>query len=249
MRALGIDIGGSGIKGAIVDTKSGKLLSPRYRIATPRPATPKAVAQGLASVVKHFKWKGPVGCGMPGPIIKGRVIHANNLHPSWDNYPAEALFRKQTGRSVSVINDADAAGLAEREFGAGKRRGGLVVMLTLGTGIGSALFMDGRLVPNTEFGQLEIRGKIAEKRAAASIRKKLDLTWSRWGSRLQEYLTALEILIAPEVIILGGGVSRRWKKFSPYLKTRALILPARLHNEAGIVGAALAATTRRTRRT
>jgi len=245
MRALGIDIGGSGVKGAVVDTRTGKLVSKRFRLQTPRPATPKAVARTVASVIKHFRWRGPIGCGFPGPILHGIVVTATNLDPAWDNEDAEGLFRKVAGRQVAVLNDADAAGIAEMVFGAGKGIRGVVILLTLGTGIGSAVFVDGILVPNTEFGQMEVRGKIAEQRAAARIRKEERLSWQSWGRRLNVYLRVLETLLYPDLLVIGGGVSRRWKKFSGYLETRAKAIPAQLQNEAGIVGAALYAARRR----
>lgn len=239
MRALGIDIGGSGVKGAIVDTRTGKFVTPRFKLKTPRPATPKAVAGTVMAIVKHFRWRGPVGCGMPGPILRGTVVTAGNLHPAWDNQNAELLFRKALGRRVTVLNDADAAGIAEMEFGAGRGKRGVVVLLTLGTGIGSALFVDGVLVPNTEFGHLEVNGDVAEHRAAARVRKESRLSWQSWARRLNAYLSVVEKLLYPDLVVIGGGVSRRWKKFAEHLETRANTIPARLKNEAGIVGAAL----------
>lgn len=241
MKALGIDIGGSGVKGAVVDLRTGRLVTERYRLRTPSPATPKAVAEKVSQVVRHFKWKGPVGCAMPGPIKDGRLKAIANLHKSWVGERADAIFAKASGRRVAVLNDADAAGLAEMKFGAGRTQTGVVVLVTLGTGIGSALFANGCLVPNTEFGQLEIGGRTAERRASAKVRKQKDLSWEKWAKRLESYLCQLETLLYPDLIIVGGGISRRSKKFLPLVKTRARILPARLRNEAGIVGAALAA--------
>jgi polyphosphate glucokinase len=245
MNGLGIDVGGSGVKGAIVDLRTGKFVGERYRIATPEPATTKAVVRVVARLVKHFEWKGPVGCGMPGPVKRGVLMTAVNLHPSWVEAKAEELYSRACGRPVSVVNDADAAGIAEMRFGAGKGKKGVVVMLTLGTGIGSAVFVDGVMFPNTEFGQMEVRGKRGERRASARIKKDKGLSWEEWAERLNEYLAALEGLLWPDLLILGGGVSKRAKKFIPLLSTRAPIVPAQLENQAGIVGAALLAASRR----
>ena len=239
MKALGIDVGGSGIKGAIVDTRRGKLISERFRVKTPHPATPKAIAKVIAQVVKHFKWKGPIGCGMPGPIRHGTVMSMSNLDSSWVGAEAHEIFGKACGRNVKVLNDADAAGLAEMRFGAGKRKDGVVIIVTLGTGIGSAVFVHGRLLPNSELGQIELRGKKAELRASARVRKVKNMTWTRWSMVLNEYLGTLEQLIWPDLFIIGGGVSRKANKFLPHLTLCAKIVPARLHNEAGIIGAAL----------
>ena len=244
MKSLGIDVGGSGVKGAVVNVRTGKLLSERYRVPTPSPPTTKALARTVARIVKHFNWKGPIGCGMPGPFIDGRLVTAVNLHSSWVGAKAEEIFSKACGAKVRVINDADAAGLAAMRFDVGRGKRGVVVLLTLGTGIGSAVFLDGKLLPNTEFGQMELRGKPAERRAAARVRKEKDLTWEEWGERLNEYICALERLIWPDLIILGGGVSRKANKFIPLIKTRAPVVAARLMNEAGIIGAALAGSRR-----
>jgi polyphosphate glucokinase len=241
MKVLGIDIGGSGVKGAVVDTRTGKLVSDRYRLKTPDPATPQEVASVVSKVVTHFKWHGPVGCGMPGPIKDGHIMVVSNLDKSWAGVRAHELFARESGCAVTVINDADAAGLAEMKFGAGRGQKGVVVLTTLGTGIGSAVFVDGVLLPNTELGHIEVRGKIAEERASARIRKSKNLSWEKWGRRLSEYYAALEFLLWPDLIIVGGGVSRKSSKFLPFLSTRAKVVPARMHNEAGIIGAALAA--------
>lgn len=241
MKILGIDVGGSGIKGAIVDTTSGKLLTDRHRIQTPNPATPQAMAHVVGQIAKHFKWKGKIGCGMPGPIKSGKVLTANNIHKSWIGVEAQSLYERASGCSVVVINDADAAGLAEMKFGAGKGKKGVVVLITLGTGIGSALFVDGKLLPNSELGQIEVRGKNAEQRASARIRKEKDMKWEKWGKAVNEYLLAVENLIWPDLIIIGGGVSKKASRFIPLVKTRAKVVPAKLRNEAGIVGAALSA--------
>jgi len=247
MNALGIDVGGSGVKGAIVDLRTGLFVGERHRIATPEPATTKALTSVVGRVVKHFAWKGPVGCGMPGPVKAGVLMTAVNLHPSWVGAKAEELYSHACGRPVRVVNDADAAGIAEMKFGAGKGKKGVVVVLTLGTGIGSAVFIDGVLLPNTEFGQMEIRGKRGERRAAARVKKDKGLSWEEWAERLNEYLAGLEGLLWPDLLILGGGVSKKAKSFIPLLSTRAQVVPARLENRAGIVGAALMAGTPRRR--
>jgi polyphosphate glucokinase len=239
MHILGIDIGGSGIKGAVVDTLTGKFVAERYRVETPRRATPRAMAERVRDVARHFSWKGRIGCGMPGPIKHGRVLTANNLHRSWIGTGAAPLFAKATGCKVTVTNDADAAGIAEMKFGAGKGRSGVVVIVTLGTGIGSALFINGVLVPNTELGQIELRGKNAELRASARVREEKDLPWKKWANGVNEYLSAVEYLLWPDLIIIGGGVSKKSEKFIPYLKIRTPVVPARLKNDAGIIGAAL----------
>lgn len=239
MKILGIDVGGSGIKGAVVDTVTGKLVSERYRLKTPGPATPKAMAETVAKIVRHFSWKGRVGIGMPGPVKVGRIMTANNVHKSWLGVEAGPLYAKATGCKTAVINDADAAGLAEMKFGAGRGRKGVVVLVTFGTGIGSALFVDGKLVPNTELGQIEIRGKNAERRASGRIRKEKNLKWKKWGKAVDEYLRAVEGLVWPDLIIVGGGVSKNATKFLPMVRTRAKVVPATMRNEAGIVGAAL----------
>lgn len=241
MEILGIDIGGSGIKGAPVNVEDGSLLAPRYRIPTPLPAKPKPVADTVAEVARHFDWKGPIGCGFPAVIRKGVVLTAANIHPRWVGANAAGMFADTTGCPVTVINDADAAGLAEMSFGAGRGRMGVVLLLTLGTGIGSALFTEGQLLPNTEFGHLQILGKDAERRASDAVRKEQNLTWKRWARRLNVYLQMMESLLWPELIILGGGVSKEYEKFLPLLKVQAELVPAHLLNEAGIVGAALAA--------
>lgn len=246
VEVLGIDIGGSGIKGAIVDTKTGKLITSRHRIPTPQPATPKDVAETVAELVQHFKWKGPVGCAFPARIKKGVALTATNVDSAWIGTNGEKLFRKATGCKVRLLNDADAAGVAEMAFGAGQGRKDLVLMITVGTGIGSALFMNKKLVPNTELGHLDVNGKNGEKYASDRTRKKRYLSWKVWAKRFQEYLDRVEFLLAPDLIILGGGVSRP-KKTAHYLhllKTDAELVTAQLENEAGIVGAAYAARKR-----
>jgi polyphosphate glucokinase len=240
VRVLGIDVGGSGIKGALVDTASGKLLAKRTRVKTPQPATPQAVARAVCDIARHFKWRGPIGCAVPAVVKGGRLRTAANISPLWVGVNAAALLRKQTGCPVSVINDADAAGYAEMHFGAGRDREGLVIMVTLGTGIGTALFMNGHLVPNTELGHLTLRGRDAETWAAESVREKKELGWKKWARRLDAYLRLLQSYFWPDLFIIGGGVSKKWRKFVPHLTLATPVVPARLRNEAGIVGAALA---------
>lgn len=237
---LGIDIGGTGIKGAPVDTTTGELTAPRHRILTPQPATPDAVAEVVAQVAREFDWTGPIGATFPAVVQQGSVRTAANVDPSWIGCDAAALFSKACGSPVAVLNDADAAGLAEMEFGAGRGRTDTVVMITLGTGIGSAVFADGRLVPNSELGHIKIRGKEAEHRASESARERDGLSWKQWAKRLNEFFDHLEALVWPDLIVIGGGVSKKHDKFLPLLKTRAEIVPAQLLNEAGIVGAAVA---------
>jgi polyphosphate glucokinase len=238
---LGIDIGGSGVKGAPVDTDTGLLLAERQRVPTPQPATPEPVAQAVADVVRHFEWKGRIGCTFPSVIKKGVIYSAANVHKSWIGVNGEKLFKRQTKCPVTLLNDADAAGLAEMTFGAGRGKSGVVMMLTFGTGIGSALFVDGRLAPNTELGHLQIRCKDAERRASDRVRQEKDLNWKKWAARVSEYLTGLEELFSPDLFIIGGGVSKDHRKFIPLLTVHTKVVPARLLNEAGIVGAALVA--------
>jgi polyphosphate glucokinase len=241
MEILGIDVGGSGIKGAIVETESGEFVKERHRIPTPQPALPDAVSEVIAQIVNHFNWQGPVGCTFPSVIKHGMIYTAANIDKSWIGINGETLLNTKTNCPFLLLNDADAAGIAEMELGAGKGQQGVVIMLTLGTGIGSAIFVDGHLVPNTEFGHMELQGEEAEHRASARIRKEEDLSWKKWASRLNEFLTQMEALFWPDLFILGGGVSRKHEKFLPLLETRANIVPAQWRNQAGIIGAALAA--------
>jgi len=240
MELLGIDIGGSGIKGAPVDLDKGELTAERHRIPTPSPATPDAVADTVAAVVACFATSGPIGCTFPGVVRDGVIGSTANVDPSWLDTDAATLLREHTGRPVLVRNDADAAGEAEMAFGAGHGRAGVVLMLTFGTGIGSALFVDGTLVPNTELGHLELDGKDAESRAAARVHDE-GMGWKKWAKRVERYLQHVEGLFSPDLIVLGGGVSKRADRFFPLLHTRAPLVAAELLNEAGIVGAALAA--------
>jgi polyphosphate glucokinase len=241
MRLLGIDVGGTGIKGALVETKTGELLTPRHRLLTPEGAKPKAVAVVVGEVVQHFNWKGPVGVGFPAVIINGVAFSAANVSKRWIGTNAETLFAEATKCPVRVINDADAAGLAEMRYGVGRRQPGTVLVITIGTGLGSALFRNGQLIPNTEFGHIEMNCGDAEKQASEAVRMRENLSWKEWSTRFNEYLQTLEFLIHPDLIILGGGASKESEKFVSRLSVRANILPAAMLNEAGIVGAALAA--------
>lgn len=241
MEILGIDIGGSGVKGAPVDVEKGTLLTERKRIPTPQPPTPDALSDVVAEVARDFKWQGPIGCTFPGVIKAGVVYTAANIDESWVGFNGQKLLEEKSGCRVLFLNDADAAGIAEMEFGAGQGHQGVVIMLTFGTGIGSAIFVDGRLLPNTEFGHMEIRGKDAEHRAADRVRTEKELSWEKWAERVNEFLGRMEMLLSPDLFIIGGGVSKKHEKFLPLLKTRAEIVPAQLLNDAGIIGAALAA--------
>ena len=238
---LGIDIGGSGIKGAPVDVERGVLLDDRFGLPTPQPAAPDAVAGAVGELARHFRWSGPVGCAFPAVIKCGVAWTATNVDPRWIGTDGRQLFERETGCPVTLINDADAAGLAEMRFGAGRGRGGLVVMVTLGTGIGSALFIDGRLIPNTELGGVILGGKPAEAGASARVRKQLKLSWKAWAARLDAYLRYLEDLLTPDLFILGGGISSRHDKFLHRLSVAIPVLPAQMLGDAGIVGAALPA--------
>jgi polyphosphate glucokinase len=240
-KILGIDFGGSGIKGAPVDIKTGKLLAERHRIPTPEPSSPQKVAKTILELVKHFNWKGPIGCGFPAVVQNGIVKTAANIDKSWINTDARKLFSDVTKLPVWVINDADAAGLAEVKLGAGAGFKGAVVVLTIGTGIGSSLFIKGRLFPNTEFGHVEFKGMDAEAYTSDATRKREKLDWETWGKRLNEYLAHIEFLTWPEMIILGGGASKKLDLFKDQLKLKAKIVPAEFLNDAGIIGAAMAA--------
>lgn len=244
-QAFGIDIGGSGIKGAVVDTTTGELTTPRVRIATPTPSTPDAVAEIVAQMVKQAGWTGPVGATFPAVISHGIARSAANVDPSWIGTDVDAVFTKATGNEVFVLNDADAAGLAEAHFGAAKDVPGVVILLTFGTGIGSALLVDGILVPNTELGHVELDGHDAETRAAASVKEKSKLSYKKWAERVDAYMQHLERLFTPDLFVVGGGVSKDADKWVPLLNLNAPVKAAQLLNNAGIVGAALAAHDRR----
>jgi polyphosphate glucokinase len=238
---LGIDIGGTGIKAAPVDTTNGELIAERQKIETPQPSSPEAVADVVRQLVSAFHWTGSAGITFPGVVVGGAIRSAANLDHGWIGADAVKVFGAATKLQVTVLNDADAAGIAEVTFGAGKGVRGTVLLLTLGTGIGSALFIDGTLVPNTEFGHIQIRGKDAEKRASEHAREEHDLSWGVWAGRVDEYLTHMEALLSPDLIIIGGGVSKKSEKFFPRLTgLSAKIVPAAMLNDAGIVGAALA---------
>lgn len=238
---LGIDIGGSGIKGAIVDAITGSLLTERVRIETPQPATPAAVVETIHQLVNDLKWNGPIGCGFPAVIQHGVAKTAANVDPSWIGINIENLVTESTKCQTKVINDADAAGLAEVKFGAGKNINGVVLMITIGTGIGSALFIDGKLVPNTEFGHLYYKDIVAERYCSDAARKRYELEWDVWTERFNKYLKHLERTINPDLFILGGGISKKPEKFMPFLSIDTELKIAEQQNNAGIVGAAMAA--------
>ena len=242
--AMGIDIGGSGIKGAAVDLVTGTFASPRHRIPTPQPSGPATVlpaVRHLADLIGADTGGArlPVGITFPAPIIDGRTVTAANVDDDWIGYPAQTALSSAVGSHVALLNDADAAGIAEMRYGAGRGERGVVLVLTLGTGVGSALFVDGRLVPNTELGHLEIRGKDAERRSSAAQRTLRGLSWADWAPILDEHLRAIERLFWPDLMILGGGVSKNAAKFVPLLTVRCRVVPAELKGDAGIVGAAL----------
>ncbi len=240
---LGIDIGGSGIKGAIVDIKTGEPETDRFRIPTPNPSTPEAVTDTINQIAKHFSWKGHIGVGFPGVIQHGVVKTAANVDGGWVNVNLEKLMNKRTGSKCIAINDADAAGMAEMKYGAGKKNKGVVIMLTVGTGIGCALFTNGKIVPNCECGHLCLPGDIedAEKWASDAARKNFDLDWDEWMQRLKKYVNYIEDMFWPDLIIIGGGIAKKLQKNGIPFETRTKIVPARLLNEAGIIGAAVAA--------
>jgi polyphosphate glucokinase len=240
MKALGIDVGGSGIKGAPVDLKTGSLSAERVRIKTPKNAEPEPVAEVVAQIARSFNWNGPIGIGFPAPIKAGVALMAANISEKWIGTNADDLFTRITGCDCTMINDADAAGLAEMTFGAGRGQPGTVIMVTLGTGIGSAIFFRGKLLPNTEFGHLEMNGEEAEHRASDATRQIEDLSWKKYAKRLNKYLAVMERLFWPDLFIIGGGISKEAEKYLPLLTIDTPVVPAQLLNEAGIVGAALA---------
>ncbi|MCB8976918.1 MAG: ROK family protein [Ardenticatenaceae bacterium] len=243
MITLGIDIGGSGIKGALVDTVKGEMVTDRLRIPTPQPAKPQAVIGVLKQIADHFEYSGPIGVGIPCIVINGVTLSAANIDDEWIGFAAEQAMGEVTGRPVTLGNDADVAGLAEMRFGAGREQMGTVMIFTLGTGIGSAVFVNGRIVPNTELGHVFLRNqkKDAEAFAAERIRDEKKLSWKQWGKRLNTYFQHMEFLFSPELFIIGGGISKQHAEFLPYIKTRARMVPAELRNEAGIIGAAVLA--------
>jgi polyphosphate glucokinase len=242
---MGVDIGGTGIKGAPVDIDKGELAGERFRILTPHPATPKAVADVVGEVVEHFDWKGPVGATFPAVVKDGITLSAANVDKEWIGANADQIFTDRLAMPVTVLNDADAAGLAEMRFGAGRDRSGVVIVVTLGTGIGCGLFLDGKLVPNAELGHIEIDGKDAETMAADSVRERKELSWKKYAGRVELYIRRLDALLWPDLIIIGGGASKKAEKFLPLIDVRPQVVAAALQNEAGIVGAALAAADAR----
>ncbi|MDP9433260.1 MAG: ROK family protein [Actinomycetota bacterium] len=242
---VGVDIGGSGIKGARVNLDTGELLSERHRFDTPQPSTPDAVAGRVTELLAQLEWSGPFGCTFPAVVKDGVARTAANVDASWIGTDVVAVMREATGQPASVVlNDADAAGVAEMRFGAGRGQGGVVVLVTLGTGIGTAVFLDGRLMPNTELGHIEIDGIDAELNASGAVRERLELSWEDWAARVDRYLDHLDALIWPDLIIIGGGVSKKSAKWLHHLNVRVPVVPAQLRNNAGIVGAALVAAGR-----
>ncbi|MBN2010678.1 ROK family protein [candidate division KSB1 bacterium] len=241
MEALGIDVGGSGIKGAIINIDAGELMGERYRIPTPDPSTPNAVAETIKQIVHHFNWSGKMGVGFPAAIQHGEVRTAANIDPSWIGVDAVTLLTKKTGCQTRVLNDADAAAIAEMEFGGGRDNKGVVFIITIGTGIGTAVFTNGRLLPNTELGHIFLKnGREAEPYASDAVRKSKNLSWKKWAKRFNKYLNEIERLFWPDLIIIGGGASKKDEKYFSHLVTKAPIVPASLLNEAGIIGAAVA---------
>jgi len=237
---LGLDVGGSGIKGALVNIETGELVAPRHRLPTPEDAKPAAVGAVLKELALHFQYSGPVGIGFPSVNRHGVIRTAANVDSSWIGLGANEFFGRALGMPAHALNDADAAGIAEMAFGAGREyHRGVVLLLTVGTGIGSAVFVNGQLLPNTEFGHIQIRGKDAERRASDAARQRKKLSWEQWAGRFEEYLQTMCALISPDVIILGGGVSRKMDRFMPQIKLDVQVIPAALENEAGIVGAAM----------
>jgi polyphosphate glucokinase len=245
--AIGVDVGGSGIKAAVVDVEAGRFRSERHRVPTPMPSTPEAVLASVNRLVKRLaKETGtgdstPVGIGLPGVTIDGVLKTAANIDPGWVDFPVVERMARMTTRPVTIINDADAAGMAEMRFGVGRDAPGVVIFLTLGTGVGSGVFVDGKLVPNTEFGQMEIRGRAAERRSAAAARVRRGLSWKAWATDLDEHLDRIYQLTWPNLMIIGGGVSKNADKYIPRLTVKCPVVPALLRNDAGIIGAAIVA--------
>lgn len=239
MQILGIDVGGSGIKGAPVDVETGQLTAERLRIKTPKNGEPEPIAEVVNEIARSFQWSGPIGIGFPAPVKGGVTLMAANVSEKWVGTDADALFTKITGCECTLINDADAAGLAEMSFGAGRGNNGTVIMITLGTGIGTAIFHRGQLLPNTEFGHVEVKGEDAEFRASDAARQREDLSWKKYAKRLNRYLKTMEKLFWPDLFIIGGGISKESEKYLPLLTISTPVVTAKLLNEAGIVGAAL----------
>jgi polyphosphate glucokinase len=241
MQAIGIDVGGSGVKAALVDTRTGEFIGERVRVDTPQPATPDAVVAATRDLIAHLPAEAPIGVGFPAPVVDGVTTTASHVDPAWVGAAARDLFTHALGRPVVLLNDADAAGMGEARFGAAREAPGVVVVLTLGTGIGSAVLHDGVLLPNTELGHLEIRGKAAEARAASAVRKAEGLSWQHWAERLSEVIGVIDRLLWPDLVLLGGGVSRKADRFVPLLDVRPAVRAAQLQNRAGIAGAAVLA--------
>lgn len=242
---LGIDVGGSGIKGAIVDTKTGELISERLRIPTPIPAKPESVAETIQKLVKQLDWKGLVGVGFPAVIQNGVAKTAANIDKTFIGVNIEEIFSKYTNCTVKALNDADAAGIAEMKFGGGKGVRGVVLLITVGSGIGTAIFTKRRLLTNTELGHIYMSTGISgENYSSDAVRQNEDLSWKEWAKRFNEYLTYMENLFWPDLIIIGGGVSKNEEKYKQYLTVKAKVIPAELQNNAGIIGAAVAAKKR-----
>jgi len=240
MEILGIDVGGSGIKGAVVDTEKGELITERYRIPTPQPPKPGPMIETIEAIITHFEWDGPVGCGFPAAVKNEIVKTASNIDDSWIGINAAALIKEKTGCPTHLVNDVDAAGFAEVEFGAGRDCFGTIFMAAFGTGIGTALFHNQQLVPNTELGHIPMHGMAAENYAANSIRENEGLSWEQWGGRVNEYLQLIELLFWPDLIIIGGGVSKDFEEYRTFLDLQTEVVPAESRNHAGIIGAALA---------
>ncbi len=238
---LGVDIGATGIKGALVNVETGVLVSERHRILTPKPATASRVSKTVKELVDHFNWDDRIGCGFPAIIKNGTALSAANIDKSWIGTDTEKLLSKATGCTVATLNDADAAGLAEVQFGKGKNAKGVVIMITIGSGLGSALFVNGRLIPNTEFGHLYLPNdpKVAEYSCSNIARKRDELSWSEWAARFNVYLKHIERLFTPDLILLGGGGSKKFDKFADELTVKTPVVPASLLNNAGIIGAAV----------
>ena len=243
MKILGIDIGGTGIKGAVVNTKTGELLTERFRIPTPQPATPEAVANVVKEMIAHFNWKKAVGCSFPTTIVNGKCIHSGNLSPDWLDIRVDKLFKKVCKLPFSISNDADLAGLAEVSLGAAKKEKGVVIVVTIGTGIGSGLFFNGKLIPNLEIGKmLHTNGEIIEFHTADSARKKEDLSLEAWAKRFDALLEYIRLVYTPSLVVLGGGISKKYSTFKPYLKADVKVKVAKFKNNAGIIGAAIYAS-------
>ena len=242
MEILGIDVGGSGMKGGIVNIEKGEMITERFRIPTPKDRDPEAMSNVIADIVKHFDYKGMVGCGFPTVIKKGVCKSPGNLHPSWMNVNVETLFQKKTGLDFTVVNDADIAGYAAMEYGSGKGKDGLVLMITIGTGLGSGAFYNGKLIPNFELGQIPYKKyRKIELWAAASAKEREGLSYKKWGKRFNKFLKIVDLVVAPDLILLGGGTSKYFDEFEKYISIETPVLPAKLKNHAGIIGAAAAA--------